>query len=81
MMAMTTLSKRAKIKYPPDYNPILEYHAEIESGREVVSLKIKTLYRKLVHDLNNPDEFFYSHARANHIIEYFENYLKHSKGK
>lgn len=22
---MTTLSKRAKIKYPPDYNPIIEY--------------------------------------------------------
>jgi len=78
---MKTSSTRGKIKYPSDYNPILEYWQEIESGREVVSEKIKILYKKLVHDIQNPDEFFYSNARANHIIEFFENYLKHSKGK
>lgn len=78
---MKTSSMRGKISYPPDYNPILEYWQEIESGREVVSEKIKILYSRLVHDIDHPDEFFYSNARANHVIEFFENYLKHSKGK
>lgn len=69
------------IKYPADYNPILEYWAEIVSGREVVGDKIYRTYKKIVHDIENPDEYFYSPQRANHIIEFAENYCKHSKGK
>jgi len=69
------------IKYPADYNPILEYWHEIESGREVVGDKIQRTYKKLVHDIENPDEYFYSPQRANHILEFAENYCRHSKGK
>lgn len=70
-----------KIKYPADYNPILEYWEEIESGRIVVSDKIYRTYKKVVSDIRNPGVYFYSPQRANHILEFAENYCRHSKGK
>ena len=70
------------IKYPIVYNPILEYWKAIESGKEVVSTKIHKLYKKLANDvLNANGEYFYSPKRANHVIEFIENYCKHSQGK
>lgn len=70
------------IKYPLDYNPILEYWQKIESGEEIVSDKVRRVYKKLVNDLNNNDsEWEYNPRRANHVIEFIENYCKHSKGK
>lgn len=68
-------------KYPLTYNPIREYWVEIQSGREVVSKKIYKTYKHLIRKLDNPGEFFYSPARANHVLEFFENYCHHSKGK
>jgi phage terminase large subunit-like protein len=67
--------------YPLTYNPIREYWQAIESGREVVSRKIYKTYKHLIHQLDNPGEYSYSPARANHVIEFFENYCHHSKGK
>ncbi len=69
------------IKYPADYNPILEYWAAIESGAETVGYKIRKTYKKLVHDMEHPGEYYYSNKRANHILEFAENYCRHSKGK
>lgn len=70
------------IKYPLTYNPILEYWEQIESGKEVVSEKVRRTYQKVVADLtDNTSEYYYSPKRANHIIEFGENYCKHSKGK
>lgn len=68
-------------RYPADYNPIREYWEAIQSGREVVSKKIYKTYKHIVRQMDNPGEYFYSPARANHVIEFFENYLRHSKGK
>lgn len=68
-------------RYPPDYNPIREYWQAIQDGREVVSKKIYKTYKHLIHQLDHPGEYYYSPARANHVIEFFENYLRHSKGK
>ena len=68
-------------KYPQDYNPIREYWEEIQAGREVVSQKVYKTYKHLIWKLDNPGEFFYSPARANHVLEFFENYCHHSKGK
>lgn len=67
--------------YPLTYNPIREYWQAIESGKEVVSRKIYKTYKHLVYQLDNPGEYSYSPARANHVIEFFENYCHHSKGK
>ena len=68
------------IKYDKDYNPIIEYWAEIENGL-VVSDKVRKTYAKIVSDLTAESEWYYSNARANHIIEFIENFCKHSKGK
>lgn len=69
------------IKYPDDYNPIIEYWNDIQSGKEIVCDKIRRTYAKLVYDIEHPDEYFYSNKRANHIIEFFENFCSPSKGK
>lgn len=70
------------IRYPLAYNPILEYWNKIDSGEEIVSDKVRRIYKKLVADLNNFDsEWEYSPKRANHSIEFVENFCKHSKGK
>jgi phage terminase large subunit-like protein len=70
------------IKYPLAYNPILEYWEQIKSGKEVVSEKVRRTYQKVVADLtDNTSEYYYSPKRANHVIEFIENYCKHSKGK
>ena len=72
---------REMIKYPIDYNPILEYWEKIENGEETVSNKVYRTYKKLVNDIKNPGEYFYSSKRGNHILEFAENYCRHSKGK
>lgn len=72
--------KAARIKYADDYNPILEYWREIENGLPV-SDKIRRTFKKLAADVENGGEYFYSPPRANHVLEFIENYCKHSKGK
>lgn len=70
-----------RIRYPDDYNPILEYWEKIQSGEEVVSDKVYRTYKKVVYDIRNPGVYFYSPKRANHVLEFAENYCRHSKGK
>lgn len=81
MTALRTSSQTGLIKYPDDYDPIRMYWNAIEAGQETVSAKVRKTYKKLVYDLDHPDEYFYSSKRANHILEFAENYCHHSKGK
>lgn len=69
------------IRYPDNYNPIRTYWERIQSGQEVVSDKIRRTYAKIIHDIDHPGEYHYSAKRAKHIIEFFENFCHHSKGK
>lgn len=70
-----------KRKYELTYNPIREYLAAIRAG-EVVSLKVYKVYRELERIMDDPEsEWEYSPKRANHAIEFIENYCRHSKGK
>lgn len=70
------------IHYPAAYNPILEYWNKIQSGEETVGQKIYKTYRHIVEELNSSaGEYFYSPARANHILEFAENFCRNSKGK
>jgi len=70
------------IKYPEDYNPIKEYWQQIKTGQVTVGDKIRRTYKKVVYDLtNNANEYYYEPKRANHVIEFCENYCRHSKGK
>ena len=45
-----------------------------------MSAKVRTMYQYLVELQENPDEYFYSPKRANHVIEFAENYCIISKG-
>ena len=69
------------IKYPLAYNPILEYWEKIQDKEIRVSDKVFRTYKKVVKDIESPGEYFYSSNRANHILEFAENYCRHSKGK
>ena len=68
-------------RYCLDYNPILEYFDRIEKGEIKVSNKIYRWYKYLAWHIKNPDEYHYSAKRANHILEFAENYCKLSKHK
>ncbi len=69
------------IIYPERYNPIEEYWKQIESGKITVGKKIRRTYQHLVNKVNNPGEFKYSKSRANHILEFAENFCRLSQGK
>lgn len=69
------------IKYPLAYNPILDYWGKIQNKEIRVSDKVFRTYKKVVKDIECPGEYFYSSNRANHILEFAENYCRHSKGK
>lgn len=55
----------------------------MELGEITVSKKVKTIYKYLTERINDDteSEYEYSPKRANHAIEFVENYCKHSKGK
>ncbi len=70
------------IKYDLDYNPIRLYYDEIILKKVTVSVKVKRVYQKLINDLDDEmSEWEYDPKRANHAIEFVENFCKHSKGK
>lgn len=74
------------VRYPKDYSPIMEYYSQIKDGKVTVSRKVQRIYQKLAEDLSGSTGadgtmYHYSPSRANHIIEFAENYCRHSKGK
>ena len=77
------INKKGLKEYPKDYNPILEYWEQIESGTTLVSKKVYQQYEEIVRWIkdNGYEEWFFSSQRANHIIEFAENFCCHSKGK
>lgn len=74
-----------KIVYSEDYNPIIEYWNWINLNRQNrrrTSTKVYKVYNELVRIINDPNsEWEYDPRKANHAIEFIENYCKHSKGK
>lgn len=68
------------VRYPLSYNPVLEYWNEIKSKKVIVCRKIYQWYKYLALMINNPGEYFYSVKRANHVIEFAENFCRISKG-
>ncbi|MGW5983375.1 terminase large subunit [Bacillus mycoides] len=71
-----------RIQYPLSYNLIIEYYSLIESGKEIVSEKVRRIYKKLVSDIGDKESIYeYDSKKANHAIEFIENFCKHSKGK
>lgn len=79
------MSAARQIQYALDYNPIIEYWTWINANRKNrrrTSKKVHKVYNELVRIINDPDsEWEYDPAKANHALEFIENYCKHSKGK
>ena len=73
-----------RIQYELTYNPILEYFNWITANRKNrrrVSTKVYKVYKELVRLIYDPNsEWEYDASKANHAIEFVENYCKH-KGK
>lgn len=79
---MMNSSSHGRIKYPDDYNPVVEYWEEIKSGRETVGAKVRAVYQYLAGEAEHPSgEWYFSSKRSNHILEFAENYCRQSKGK
>lgn len=71
-----------RIIYPSDYNPIREYWKQIESNEVTVSKKVRRVYKEIIRYLDDKNSrWTYNPIKANHAIEFVENYCKHSKGK
>lgn len=63
-------------------NYILEYWREIESGKTVVSKRVKRQYAKLVENIRNPKgNYIFDEKRAQKPIAFIETICKHSKGE
>ena len=77
------INKKGLKEYPVDYNPILEYWEQIQKGEVLVCNKVYQQYEEIVSWIKNDGykEWFFSSKRANHIIEFAENFCCHSKGK
>lgn len=73
---------KQRVVYPLSFNPIILYYEKIKNGEIVVGWKVKRVYKKLVDDIYDTESVYeYNPKRANHAIEFIENYCKHSKGK
>lgn len=69
------------IRYPLTYSPILEYWSWIEQNRDQVCRKTYLWYKYLSDRIINPSgDYRYNPKRANHIIEFAENFCRLSKG-
>jgi len=70
------------VKLTTANNHILRYNAEIESGNIIVGKKIWKVYNHLAKKVIATDsEYYFDTARGEHIIQFFEQFLRHSKGK
>lgn len=70
------------IRYPVAYNPIIEYWRAIESGKIDVCRKTRLWYQYLADRIYHPvPEMTYNSKRANHILEFAENFCCVSSGK
>lgn len=63
-------------------NPIVDYRDRIVRGEIVACEAIRKTLDHLCAKIETPQGgFFYDEKRADHVIQFFERFLRHSKGK
>jgi phage terminase large subunit-like protein len=63
-------------------NYVLDYFKEIESGRAIVSERVKLQYTKLAESISNPKgRYVFDESKALSPITFIESFCKHSKGE
>lgn len=71
-------------KHEERLESFLEEQRKINSTQITVNVswKVYKVYKEIVRFLNDPEsEWEYNSTKANHALEFIENYCKHSKGK
>lgn len=59
-----------------------EYYNQIVTGKVVTSKRVKAIYERLVHEMNNSTgRWKYDVERGNRPVEFIERFLKQSKGE
>lgn len=61
-------------------NWILKYYQQIQDGSVTVGKWIRTLYERIIRDLEN-NVYFFDQKKANNVINFFEKFTHHSKGR
>lgn len=62
-------------------NYITEYNDKIQNDEIVVGQHIKSIYRQVVNDINNPGAYTFDEAKATRPVEFVELFCKQSKGQ
>ena len=65
-------------------NYVREYYSEIEKKNIVVCEEIRSLYKRLVEEMDCKDSsfpFYFDEAVGNHAIEFIETFCKHYQGE
>lgn len=62
-------------------NYVIEYQKKIEAGEIVTSTRVRKIYKKLVHDIEQPNQYVFDEKKGTKPIEFIERFCKHSKGK
>lgn len=62
-------------------NYVIEYQKKIEAGEIVTSTRVRKIYKKLVHDIEHPNQYVFDEKKGTKPIEFIERFCKHSKGK
>lgn len=74
--------KVSRQRYELDYNPIIEYYEFIKANPKKVSKKVARVYKELARIISDANsEYEYNPKKANHALEFIENYCRHSKGR
>ena len=70
------------IEYSNRYNPITEYNNWIEKHPKKVGKLMKIQLKMLISDIKNKEsDVYYDTKKANHAIEFIENFCRNIKGK
>lgn len=65
-----------------DPNWVLNYWEAIDSGKEIVSDKVRRVYKRLAERIKTPSgQYTFDNQKATHAVGFIETYCKHSKGK
>lgn len=77
--------KRVKVKglwqYEESYNPIIDYHNQIQDGTIVTSNKVKATVAHLVREIElDEGRYTFSIELARRPVTFIENFIQHYKG-
>ncbi|MFL8888923.1 terminase large subunit [Helcococcus kunzii] len=70
------------IRYPENYNPLIEYWEYLQRHPEKAGKKIHIQVNRLVKDITDmTSDVFFDCKKSNHAIEFIENFCRNIKGK